>query len=252
MINLVEVGGIQQVMLEVRVAEMSRSITKRLGINFAYLRGDDLIVNLIGSLTSLEFTDLGYEFDIGENINSIVRFSYGSANWIGFIDALKENGLVKILAEPTLVTLSGEEAYFLAGGEFPVPVPQGLGTAGIEFKDFGVGLKFTPTVLSDGKINIRVAPEVSELDFTTSQIISGFVVPGLNTRKASTVVEMADGQSFAIAGLLSETMRENIAKFPLLGRHSRSWGLFSAAVNSRSGKASWSLSSRRTWSNLWT
>jgi len=216
-INLADAGGIQQVMLEVRVAEMSRSIGKRLGINFAYVQGETFFLNMLGSLTFLddELNDLTLR--VSPSVNSIFRFTHGSSSWTGFVDALKEDGLIKILAEPTLITLSGEEAYFLAGGEFPVPVPQGLGTTAIEFKDFGVGLTFTPTVLNDGKINIRVAPEVSELDFTTAQIIGGFVVPGLNTRKAATVVEMADGQSFAIAGLLSESIRDGGAKFPLLG-----------------------------------
>jgi len=211
-INLSEAGGIQQVMLEVRVAEMSRSIGKRLGINFAYVQGETFFLNLLGNLASS--SDIG---GAASSVNSIFRFTHRSSTWTGFVDALKEDGLIKILAEPTLITLSGEEAYFLAGGEFPVPVPQGLGTAAIEFKDFGVGLTFTPTVLSDGKINIRVAPEVSELDFSTAQVIGGFVVPGLTTRKAATVVEMADGQSFAIAGLLSEAIRTGGAKFPLLG-----------------------------------
>jgi pilus assembly protein CpaC len=141
----------------------------------------------------------------------------GGANWTGFIDALKQDGLVKILAEPTLVSLSGQTANFLAGGEFPIPVPQGLGTVAIEYKPFGVGLSFTPTVLSENKIAIKVESEVSELDFSIAAQFQGYVVPGLTTRKASTVIELADGQSFAIAGLLSESVRDVLDKFPLLG-----------------------------------
>ena len=124
---------------------------------------------------------------------------------------------MKILAEPTLITLSGQSANFLAGGEFPVPVPQGLGTVGIEYKPFGVGLIFTPTVLSKDKIVIDVSPEVSELDFSTAVRVEGFVSPGVSTRRASTKIELADGQSFAIAGLLREAVRADISKFPLLG-----------------------------------
>jgi pilus assembly protein CpaC len=133
---------------------------------------------------------------------------------------MKENGLLKILAEPTLITLSGKTANFLAGGEFPIPVPQsggGVTSITIEYKPFGVGLNFTPTVLSNKKISMQVAPEVSELDFSRALTISGFVVPSLTTRRASTTIELGDGQSFAIAGLLKEEVREVISKFPLLG-----------------------------------
>jgi pilus assembly protein CpaC len=125
--------------------------------------------------------------------------------------------LVKILAEPTLMALSGQQATFLAGGEFPIPVPSNFGTVGIEFKEFGVGLDFTPTVLDQNKINIIVATEVSELDFTIALQLAGYTIPGLDTRKTSTVIELGDGQSFAIAGLLSESTRTSIKKYPLLG-----------------------------------
>jgi pilus assembly protein CpaC len=154
---------------------------------------------------------------VSPTINALFRFNSGGNTWTGLIDALKDDGLVKILAEPTLIALSGKTAEFLAGGEFPVPVPQGLGTVAIEYRSFGVRLAFTPTVLSESKINIEVNPEVSELDFTTAIRFEGFVVPGLTTRRASTSVELADGQSFAIAGLLKESLREDIAKYPLLG-----------------------------------
>jgi len=150
-----------------------------------------------------------------------VRFLADGATWTVFIDALKENGLVKVLAEPTLITLSGKEAKFLAGGEFPIPVPQSTGGAGttvtIEYKPFGVGLAFTPVVLSNNKINMQVAPEVSELDFSTGTSAAGFPVPAITTRRVATTVELADGQSFAIAGLLSDNVREVVDKFPVLG-----------------------------------
>ncbi len=150
-------------------------------------------------------------------VNALFRFHRGTATWTNFIDALQEDGLVKILAEPTLIALSGQTAAFHAGGEFPVPVPQGDGDITIEYKEFGVKLSFAPTVLSQEKIGIQISPEVSELDFSTAVRFTGFVVPGLTTRKASTTVELGDGQSFAIAGLLSENVRESIAKFPFLG-----------------------------------
>jgi pilus assembly protein CpaC len=221
--NLVEVGGVHQVMLEVRVAEMSRSLTRRLGINIFYNKGDQFAVSTLGGLADLVTPDnaelltgtLGWQ--VSPAVNALFRFDTGSATWTGLVDALKEDGLIKVLAEPTLMTLSGQSANFLAGGEFPVPVPQGLGTVAIEYKPFGVGLVFTPTVLSKNKISIQVSPEVSDLDFTTAVEFQGFVVPGLRTRRASTTIELADGQSFAIAGLLRESMRSISSKFPLLG-----------------------------------
>ncbi len=227
-VNLLEVAGVHQVMLEVRVAEMSRSILKRLGFNFSTISGDgtNFGVSLLNSLTSIgSIPSTGGFGSTGtsQSINAIFRFSgQGGSTWTAFIDALKEDGLVKVMAEPTLITLSGKTANFLAGGEFPVPVPQPGGGGGavtitIEYKSFGVGLNFTPTVLSNKRINMTVAPEVSELDFSNAVALGGFVVPGLTTRRVSTSVEMADGQSFAIAGLLKENVREVVSKFPLLG-----------------------------------
>ena len=219
-INLLEIGGVQQVMLEVRVSEMSRTLMRRLGINFSYfINGNAFGVSLLKNL-SLGAIDLSGgsapTVGVGGNVNGIVRFIGGNAAWTGFIDALKENGLTKVLAEPTLITTSGRTANFLAGGEYPIPVPSQDGIS-IEYKTFGVGLNFTPTVLSSGKISMEVKPEVSELDFTNALAISGYVVPGLTTRRVSTVIELADGQSFAVAGLLKEEVREIVSKFPVLG-----------------------------------
>jgi pilus assembly protein CpaC len=217
-VNLAQVAGVHQVMLEVRVAEMSRSLARRLGFNFTYVgAAGDFAISRIGSLTSTDLAAAGLLTTFSPAVNALFRFLSGNATVTGFIDFLKENGLVKILAEPTLVTLSGQEAQFLAGGEFPIPVPQEEGAITIEFKQFGVGLTFAPTVLSNDKISVRVAPEVSDLDFSTAVVTAGIAVPGLTTRRASTVIELADGQSFAIAGLLRENVRESVSKFPLLG-----------------------------------
>lgn len=228
--NLIEVGGVHQVMLEIRMAEMSRSMVRKFGINFNYVKGGQFGASTLGGLSQIVSPndaniltqDAGgafspVQFLVSPAVNALFRFMSGGANWTGFIDALKQDGLVKILAEPTLVSLSGQTATFLAGGEFPIPVPQGLGTVAIEYKSFGVGLSFTPTVLSENKIGIKVESEVSELDFSIAAQFQGYVVPGLTTRKASTVIELADGQSFAIAGLLSESVRDVLDKFPLLG-----------------------------------
>ena len=220
-VNLLEVGGVHQVMLEVRVAEMSRSLTRRLGFNFGYISnsGVNFGVSLLNNLTSASATT-GAITGFGSAINAIFRFTGAGATWTTFIDALKEEGLVKVLAEPTLITLSGKEAEFLAGGEFPIPVPQ-PGAAGttitIEYKSYGVMLNFMPVVLSNNKISMRVSPVVSDLDFSSAVALGGYVVPGLTTRRVSTTIELPDGQSFAIAGLLKENVREVVTKFPVLG-----------------------------------
>jgi pilus assembly protein CpaC len=222
-INLMEVAGVHQVMLEVRVAEVSRSLLKRLGINFAFVSasGNNFGLSLLNNLTSLPGGGIpAAATNVSDRINAILRFTPDDATWTFFIDALKEEGLLKVMAEPNLITLSGKTANFLAGGEFPVPVPQS-GVAGltitVEYKPFGVGLSFTPTVLSNKKISMQVAPEVSELDFSNAITISGFVVPAVTTRRVSTVIELSDGQSFAIAGLLKDDIRQIVSKFPLLG-----------------------------------
>jgi|LQYC01.1.fsa_nt_gi pilus assembly protein CpaC len=214
LVNLLQIGGVQQVMLEVRVAEMSRNVGKRLGINLAYLRGNDFALSHLGDLTSG-----GGLSDLltSSRVNTLFRFGYGGAWWTVFIDLLKENELVKILAEPTLVATSGQEARFLAGGEIPIPIPEDLGRVEIEYKPYGVGLTFTPTVLSGERISLRVAPEVSEPDYTRLVYFAGYAVPAFTTRRASTTIELADGQSFAIAGLFSDQVRQTASKYPVLG-----------------------------------
>jgi pilus assembly protein CpaC len=199
---------------------MSKTLINRLGINFSYNRGGDFGLSSIGGLVGLaEESDLAagpLGLLVSPNVNALFRFHKGDATWTGFVDALKEDGLVKILAEPTLIALSGQTANFLAGGEVPIPVPED-DNIGIEYKPFGVSLSFSPTVLSENKISIKVAPKVSEIDYSIGMVYMGFVIPGFTTREASTTVELADGQSFAIAGLLDERIRDKLSKFPFLG-----------------------------------
>ncbi|MEW6380975.1 MAG: type II and III secretion system protein family protein [bacterium] len=221
--NFLEVGGVHQVMLDVRIAEMSRSIGKKLGINFNTVNktGKQFWISTLDNLSTISDLSPTENFkdkrlQLSSSINAIFRLYADEVPWTFLIDALKEQGLVKILAEPTLITLSGKSANFLAGGEYPIPVPQQDGIA-IEYKKFGVGLEFTPTVLSSGKINMEVTPESSELDFTNALAYAGFIVPSLTTRRVSTMIELGDGQSFAIAGLLKNDAREIVRKFPLLG-----------------------------------
>jgi len=195
---------------------MSKTLTRRLGIDLGYTySSNDFGATILTSLTSAANLN-------SPAVSALFRFSNNGSTWTAFVDALEQDGLIKVLAEPNLVALSGQTATFLAGGEFPIPVPQsGSGVGGttitIEYKQFGVGLNFTPTVLSKDKISLKVAPEVSDLDFANAIRIEGYFVPGLKVRRTSTTVELGDGQSFAIAGLLRENVRTVISKYPLLG-----------------------------------
>ena len=222
-VNAMQVGGVQQVMLEVRVAEMNRELIKRLGVNFTGIGNDFFGLSVLANLTSI--ASLAHPAGqmatvtngITQAIQGAVGFNTGSISWTGFIDALKEENLLKVLAKPTLMALNGQEAAFLAGGEFPIPVPQAFGLVTIQFKKFGVGLVFTPNVLDRKHISLNVAPEVSELDFTNALRTQGFVVPAITTRRAATTIELADGQSFAIGVLLLDNVRESVKKVPFLG-----------------------------------
>lgn len=220
-VNLLQVGGAQQVMLEVRVAEMNRDLIRRIGVNMNGVgTGNNFGVSALNNITSLEGPG-GLSGPMSQlvtsAVNALVRFQTGNITWTTFIDALKEEDVVKVLAKPTLVAISGQEAQFLSGGEFPFPIPQAFGVVTIQYKKFGVGLAFTPTVLGNNRISMAVSPEVSELDFTNALQIQGFTIPTIATRRATTVVELADGQSFAIAGLLRDNVREQVQKFPVLG-----------------------------------
>lgn len=214
-INSMQVGGVQQVMLEVRVAEMSRQLIRRLGINFAMVAPSSFGISLLGQLTSL--STIGASQGLSQGLTGIFGFNAGSTSWTGFVDALKEEDLLKVLAKPNLVALNGQEAAFLAGGEFPIPVPQAFGLVTIQFKKFGVGLVFTPNILDSKHISLTVSPEVSQLDFSNALKTQGFTVPAISTRRATTTIELADGQSFAIGGLMQDNVIESVKKFPYLG-----------------------------------
>ncbi len=228
-VNLLHVGGVQQVLVEVRLAEISRNVGERIGVNFNFFNrtGNEFGVSQINNLTSITnfirtFNNTFWLNTLSPNITAIAGFKTGGILWTMFFDILKRNNLGRILAEPNLVTTSGQEASFLAGGEFPIPVPQAQGGGVIitvDYKKFGVGLKFTPMVLDEGKIALKLKSEVSELDYSTGVTIvqGGTVVPGISVRSTSTHVEMKDGQTLAIAGLLSDSHRNIVNKFPVLG-----------------------------------
>jgi pilus assembly protein CpaC len=222
-VNLLQVGGNQQVMLKVVVAEMSRTLSREFGVNFNALidaSGNTIdIATFIQGLTSQQTSGGAIRISDAVNIAALLT-GFGALERLAvFLDALDEQGLGKVLAEPTLLARSGETASFLAGGEVPIPVAQGgaFGSITVEFKDFGIGLGFTPTVLGPDRIHLQVAPEVSDVDFTIGTEVAGTVVPGFTTRRATTAVELKDGQSFAIAGLLSDSVRELSGRYPLLG-----------------------------------
>jgi pilus assembly protein CpaC len=226
-INLISVGSSQQVMLEVRFAEVNRSTGKEIGIGGfaanaggtfdAVIGGGAQLVPGAGGAGVMQLSAITGQFGILRK-----NFSIGGLGIEGIINGLESKGLAKTLAQPTLVALSGERATFLAGGEFPVPVAQtgsgGNGTAvTVEFKPFGVSLGFTPTVLGDKTINLLVEPEVSAIDPAASFTLGNLTIPGLRTRRASTTVQLRDGESFAIAGLLSKDFQTTVDQVPLLG-----------------------------------
>jgi len=232
-INSMQVGGVQQVMLEVRVAEMNRELIRRLGINatamtpqgfgmtalnqLTTMLGGNSFAGATGGVNTLLTNTLNLSQQASNAVNGAFQFQTGNITWSGFVDALHQEGIIKVLAKPTLVALNGQEAAFLAGGEFPIPVPQAFGLVTIQFKKFGVGLVFTPNIMDKKHISLNVAPEVSELDFQNALRTQGFVVPAITTRRATTTVELADGQSFAIGGLLRDNVKETINKYPGLG-----------------------------------
>jgi pilus assembly protein CpaC len=215
-INLLQVGGVQQVMLEVRIAEMSRDTARRLGINLAAIasNGAKWGLSMINGIMGATLSTAGSVLT-NQGANAVLHFTPNGNELTLFIDALKTNGLVNILAEPNLIAISGQRASFLAGGEFPYETTDDNGNSNVAWKNYGVELSFTPTVLSEGRIGLYVNPKVSSLG--DSILVHGKLTPSLQSREVDTTIELADGQSFAIAGLLQHNIREVVDKFPVLG-----------------------------------
>jgi len=233
-VNRLKTATPLQVMLKVRIAEVNRSMLKKIGVNllnrdvgsgslFGIGRGSPGTINVAKgpadpitgavpeTVTGVTFNNL-----VGGTTLGLFGHIFGT-DLLGTLDLMQNDGFVTTLAEPTLTALSGETASFLAGGEFPIPVSQALGSVTIEYKQYGVGLAFTPIVLNDGRISMRVRPEVSELNDAGSVKLNGFVVPALTTRRAETTVELGSGQSFMLAGLLQNRNNNSIEKAPVLG-----------------------------------
>jgi pilus assembly protein CpaC len=212
-INLIRVPGVQQVMLKVQVAELNRTAMREIGADmFLNTKKATLGSQIAGATSTIGGLDLG---------SATTAFGiFPNAEFEIMLRALRENSVVSILAEPNLMAMSGHEASFLAGGQFPVPVPQSGGAVGaitIEFKDFGVGVNFVPTVLKDGSIRLAVASEVSTIDFSIGSELNNTSVPVLNTRNVQTTVELKEGHTLAVAGLLQLTLDAKTARIPGLG-----------------------------------
>ncbi|GAC1340320.1 MAG: type II and III secretion system protein family protein [Acetobacteraceae bacterium] len=210
--NQMSVQATTQVTLRVRIAEVSRQVVRNLGINWQSAGS----IGSIGKLPALTFAaNAGKTPGCIANVTSCL-----GANFNGLIDALAQDNLAHILAEPNLTVMSGQSASFLVGGEFPIPVAQQQGSISVEFKKFGVSLAFVPTVYSDGRINIHVSPEVSQIsDQGAVQLTAGnssIQIPAITVRRAETTIELGSGQSFAIAGLLQDTSRQTVSGLPFL------------------------------------
>lgn len=217
-INMLQSKDGDQVMLKVRIAEVSRNELKRFGINLESLltSGNFLFGVATGRDIVDDVTGLIPRSDAGDN-SFYTGLNTDSVDINGVIDALEDDGLVTVLAEPNLTTKSGVSANFLAGGEFPIPVVGEDDSVTIDYRQFGVSLDFTPVVMSKDKISLTVRPEVSTLSTLGAVTINGFNVPTLLTRRASTTVELGSGESFAIAGLLRRDNSNDISKVPALG-----------------------------------
>ena len=224
--NLMVVGGTQQVMLKVRFAEMQRAVSKSLSSSVAIggtALGGDLGLS-VGSGVFTDGTNLTNFFDgdpvttsTEANGRSLLGFSAGNLEFGILLEALESKGLVRSLAEPNLTALSGQTASFLAGGEYPIPVVDGDGGVSVEYKPFGVELSFTPRVIDGSRINLEMQAAVSGIDSTVTFQNDGFTISSFRRRETSTTVEMRDGESFAIAGLLQDDFQDLTGQVPWLG-----------------------------------
>ncbi|AXE96609.1 MULTISPECIES: type II and III secretion system protein family protein [Paraburkholderia] len=228
LVNRITIDRPLQVQLRVRITEVDRNVTQQLGINWAALGsvvgnftggifGGRQIFNLAQPIVGPSGTSYPINLPSNNAYSIFGQFRTGNANIQVLVDALNQEGLLTVLAEPNLVAMSGQTASFLAGGEFPIPVAQINGAVTVDYKQFGVKLDFTPTVMHERRISLKVRPEVSQIDATASVTTNGITVPGLSVRRADTTVELASGQSFAIGGLLQTNTTDIISQVPGLG-----------------------------------
>ncbi|WP_278921339.1 type II and III secretion system protein family protein [Pseudophaeobacter profundi] len=212
--NLMSVGGVQQVMLKVRFAEMQRSVSKALRSSVGLSRSIDSGTGTAASVTGSLLSGTGLP---GSEGALALNFGVGSTQVSLLLEALEKKGVVRTLAEPNLSALSGQEAKFLAGGEYPIPVSQEEGVVTIEFKPFGIELNFIPRVVDGDLINLELRAAVSAIDTANSITAAGLSVNAFSRRETETTVELRDGESFAIAGLVEDEFRDNSGQVPWLG-----------------------------------
>jgi len=204
-VSTIASGGVVQV--DVKVVEFNKTAMRRIGLSFDKSNGGGAFKYGIASPNGSGALSSAF---------SLVARSV-THDWSATLNLLTGDGMARVLAEPTLVALSGQSASFLAGGELPIPVPQGLGSTTINYKPFGIGLTVTPTVLASNRIALKVAPEASDLDYTNALVSEGVSIPAIVTRRADTTVELGDGETFVIGGLVSQTLSSQVNKIPLLG-----------------------------------
>lgn len=218
LVNMLNTAGSDQVLLQVKVAEVARTELKRFGIHMENLFTPGKFVFSLAQ--GRDFLTGGSVIRNGTDSSIFASYTGNRGSVQGVLDALEQNGLVSVLAEPSLTTTSGKTANFLAGGEFPIPLVDSDGKVTVEYKPFGISLNFTPAVLSKDKISLSVAPEVSNISSLNELNLgetTAFAIPSIQTRRAETTVELASGQTFAIAGLFKNDRNNSIDKFPGLG-----------------------------------
>ncbi|WP_417319778.1 type II and III secretion system protein family protein [Emcibacter sp.] len=217
-INRLTIATPVQVNLRVRIAEVGRDTMKQLGFNWqnSFINGSTAIGMFQGSQVFDAVDGVKEFFSLNRGNNFAGGFRTGNFDINFIIDAMEQEGVLSVLAEPNLTTISGESASFLAGGEYPIPVIEDRQLS-ITYKEYGVALDFKPTVVDSGKISMHIKPEVSQLSSAGAVTLDGFSIPALTTRRAETTVEVGSGQSFAIAGLIQNNVTNNIAKYPWLG-----------------------------------
>jgi pilus assembly protein CpaC len=227
-VNLLAVERVEQVMLQVRVAEVDRNVARELGFGATTEHGSirgalspgGAFTPFFGNLHDQSLRDIGPNFAFSDALNLFVAKPGAFPKFAALIHALHDKGALRTLAEPNLVVANGAEGKFLAGGEFPV-VYSTAGAAGnavsVVYKEFGVRLNFLPKITPNGEIYLKIAQEVSELDFTNAVVLTGFRIPALKSRKAESSVQLADGQSFVLAGLIDNKISKQVTKLPLLG-----------------------------------
>jgi pilus assembly protein CpaC len=209
------------VQVDVKVVEFSKAVLKEAGFNL-FKQSNSFAFGTFSPSSLTSYTGGGTTSFTANTASPIsgafnLLMNWGSRGVFANLSLLESNNLARVLAEPTLVALSGQSASFLAGGEIPIPVPQSLGTISIEYKPYGIGLTLTPTVLGAQRIALKVAPEASQLDFAHAVTINGISVPAITTRRADTTVELGDGESFVIGGLIDRETASNVDKVPILG-----------------------------------